>query len=64
MNYQSGDYCHINHGGNDNISNSTRSKRRAIEDATPPPPNQASTLDVAPHVPVTSAQPNVATQQR
>ena len=51
----------MNHGGNDKIEKNTRSKRRDIEDATPTPTNQASPLNVSPHVPVTSAQPNVTT---
>ena len=43
MNYQLGDYCHVNHDSNDNIAQDKRRKRRAIEDATPPPVGQAST---------------------
>lgn len=37
---------------------------RFVEDATSPSPNQASTSDVASHVPVMNAQSNIAPQQR
>ena len=40
MNHLMEEHCNVNH---DSIAQKTRSKRRAIEDATPPPPNQAST---------------------
>lgn len=60
MNHHPEEHCHTNH---DAIVHNTRSKRRDIEGATPSP-NEASTLDDAPHTPVMNAQPNVAPQQK
>jgi hypothetical protein len=42
MNYPPGDYFHINHDGNDGITHNTRSKNRAIENASSSPSNQVS----------------------
>ena len=36
MNYQAEDYFHMNHGGNDGVAHNIRSKRRDIDDDTPP----------------------------
>ena len=46
MNHQVEEQCNVNQ---DSISHNTRSKRIAIEDATLPPPNQASTSNAIPH---------------
>ena len=64
MNHQLGDYCHVNHDNNDNIAQNTSRKRRAIENAIPSPTSQASTSNANPHVPIISAQPKVANQQK
>ena len=64
MNFQQGAYCHVNHGGNDSIANNTISKRRAIEEATPPRANQASTSRSTPHAPVANKQLDIRAQQR
>ena len=60
MNHHLEKHYHTNH---DTITNNTRSKRRATEDAIPPP-NQALTLDDDPNVLVMNAQSNVTPQQR
>ena len=46
MNHQIEEQCNVNQ---DSIAHNTRSKRRATKDATPPPPNQASTSNTIPH---------------
>ena len=61
MNHQLGEHYHASH---DSIAKNTRRKRKEVDDATPPPMNQASTSCPTPHILVTSAQPNVASQQR
>ena len=53
MNHHVEEQCNVNQ---DSIAHNTRSKRRAIEDATPPPPNQASTSNAMPHVQATNDQ--------
>ena len=47
MNHQVEEHFHVNQ---DPIAHNTRSKRRAIEDDIPPPPNQASTSNAISHV--------------
>ena len=47
MNHQVEEYCNVNQ---DFIAHNTRSKRRDIEDMTPPPLNEASTSNGVPHV--------------
>ena len=56
------EHYHANHDSYDVISHNTRSKRRAIENATPSSSNQNSTLGIAPSTLVTSIQQNVAPQ--
>ena len=63
MNHYLEEYCHINNENNDSISQNTRRKNRVVEDAIPPPTNQALTLGATPDVPIISAQPKVANQQ-
>ena len=46
MNHQVEEECNVNR---DSIAHNTRRKRRAIEDATPLPPNKASTSNAIPH---------------
>ena len=50
------EHCNVNQ---DSIAHNTRRKRRAIEDATPPPPNQASTSNAIPHVQAVNDQSNI-----
>ena len=61
MNHQQQEHFHVSH---DAIAHNARTKRKVVEDATPPLPNQASTLGVSTHVPVMNAQPRVVTQQK
>jgi hypothetical protein len=42
MNHQPEEYCHSNYDNNDSIAQNTRRKKRAMEDVTPSPTNQAS----------------------
>lgn len=60
-----GDCSFINHQVEENynvnqdfIAHNSRRKRRSIEDATPPPLNQASRLNIIPHVQVVNDQAN------
>ena len=46
MNHLVEEHCNVNQ---DSIAHNTRRKRRAMEDATPPPPNQAPTSNAIPH---------------
>ena len=57
MNHQLEEHCHANY---DAIAHNTKSKRRSIEDATLPSPNQALNSSVAHHVPRMNSQFNVA----
>ena len=59
MNHLVEEHCNANQ---DSIAHNTRSKRRAIEDATPPPPNQASTSNAMPHEKTTIDQSNAFQQ--
>ena len=52
------------HASHDAIAHNTRSKRRDVEDATSPSPNQASNSWAALHVPVMNSQSNGTPQQR
>ena len=54
MNHRVEEYCNVNQ---DFITHNSRRKKRAIEDATPPP-NQASTSNAIPHVQVVNDQAN------
>ena len=61
MNHQVEEHSNVNQ---DSIAHNTRSKRRAIEDATPPPPNHASTSNAIPHEQAINDQSNTFQQQR
>ena len=61
MNHLVEEHCNVNQ---DSIAHNTRSKRRAMEDATPPPHNQASTSNAIPHEQSTNDQSNAFQQQR
>ena len=61
MNHQLGEHFHANHGS---IDHNMRIKTMEVEDATPPPINQASTSSASPYTPVIGVQPNFATQHR
>lgn len=50
MNRQPNEHCHA-------IHENTRSKRRAIDDVSSTPTNQASTSVAAPHVPISGVPP-------
>ena len=56
MNHQVEEHCYVNQ---DSISHKTRSKRRVIEDITPPP-NEASTSNIVCHIQVLNDQSNVS----
>ena len=64
MNHQLEEYFYVNHENNDSVAQNNRSKRREVEDATPPLANQASTSSATPHVPIMNAQPRVVDQQK
>jgi hypothetical protein len=61
MNHQVEEHCNVNQ---DSIAHNTRRKKRAMEDATAPPPNQASTSNATSHVQVVNDQSNTLQQQR
>ena len=61
MIYQVEEHCNVNQ---DSIAQNTRSKRRAIEDVAPPPPNQASTSNAIPHEQSENDQANAFRQQK
>lgn len=61
MNHQLEENFHTNH---DAIAHNTRIKRGVVEDATPPSPNQASTLGTTSYIPLMDAQSNFAAQQK
>ena len=48
MNHSVEEHYNVNQ---DSIAHNTRRKIRVIEDATTPPPNQASTSNAVPHIP-------------
>lgn len=61
MNHHPVEHFHSNH---DSIAHNTKRKRRDVEDATPPSPNQASTLGIVSHIPMMNAKPNVSPPQK
>lgn len=61
MNHQVEEHCNVNQ---DSIAQNTRSKKRAVENPTPPPLNQTSTSSTTPHSQAASQQANTFQQQR
>ena len=59
MNYQVEEHCNVNQ---DSIAHNTRSKRRIIEDVSPP--NLASTSNAIPHIQAINDQSKAPQQQR
>ena len=57
MNHLVEEHCNVNH---DSYAYNTRSKRRVVEDVTPPPLDQASTSSAVPHVHIISHQHNAS----
>ena len=57
MNRLMEEHCNVNQ---DSCAYNIKSKRRVVEEITPPPPNQASTLGVVPHVQIVSYQHNAS----
>lgn len=64
MNHQAKENCNASHDNTDTIAQNTRRKRRVVDDVSSSPTNQASTLDVAPRIPIKGVQPRVAEKQR